>query len=606
MSATTSDAEFDMAIKSVVAAVAAASTSTSDEGNRHNRSFSSPISETSDCHSDSDIALLSFDGLSLAERLTSQRWHEIGNGPPPIAATSDFDEIVDQLSSVLAFRLRELLIFRVVAMRNKAMKRMNTANSAFSNNCNHNSTSGEGDSLASATSSALDFLTVDPHLGDYVLSDSISESVRNFVATIGKLHNGVGFHSFEHATHVTLSMNKLLSMVTTVEDLNSCSKRRISSQDTGGAYSRRGSSDSTASEPGLYDRQRAERISFGISEDPRLRFAMVFSALIHDVAHTGVPNSVLVEEEDELAILHNDVSVAEQHSLQVAFSLLQREEFQELKRSIGPTSEERKLFRKTVIGMVMVTDISDQERLQIVASRWKAAFPPIAEEEEDYDEDTADGGAAEATSAEELLKKKKKNALRVRRTSHDVRELVSHELKQAVERRRFSMISNATAKEYASERHSQRLGIRHSMDLSGMLIDAYPVTHQLQQHAVLDAIMNAADVAHTMQSFQVFVKWNRRLFKELYCAHLADRVKFDPSQNWYENQIGFFSHYILPLTQKLKQSGVFGSTGTVFEYFALENKRRWELEGEDISEVLIREVKEEIRLEQEKERENIQ
>jgi len=256
--------------------------------------------------------------------------------------------------------------------------------------------------------------------------------------------------------------------------------------------------------------------------------------------------------------------------------------------------------------MVMVTDISDQERLQIVASRWKAAFPPIAEEEEDYDEDTADGGAAEATSAEELLKKKKKNALRVRRTSHDVRELVSHELKQAVERRRFSMISNATAKEYASERHSQRLGIRHSMDLSGMLIDAYPVTHQLQQHAVLDAIMNAADVAHTMQSFQVFVKWNRRLFKELYCAHLADRVKFDPSQNWYENQIGFFSHYILPLTQKLKQSGVFGSTGTVFEYFALENKRRWELEGEDISEVLIREVKEEIRLEQEKERENIQ
>ena len=299
------------------------------------------------------------------------------------------------------------------------------------------------------------------------------------------------------------------------------------------------------------------------------------------MAHKGVPNSVLVEEEDELAIQHNDVSVAEQHSLQVAFSFLQREEFQELKRCIGPTDEERKLFRKTVIGMVMVTDISDQERLQIVACRWKEAFPP---EEEDT--------------------KNKNNCEGIRRgsgSSHpDVKELQSHELKQAVERRRFSMFSSgAVAKEFVSERKLQRLGIRHSMDLSGMLIDAYPTTHQLQQHAVLDAMMNVADVAHTMQSFQVFVKWNKRLFKELYCAHLADRIKFDPSENWYENQIGFFRLVIIPLAQKMKTSGVFGATGTVFEYFALENRKRWMVEGMMISEVLIREVKEEIQMEQE-------
>lgn len=61
-------------------------------------------------------------------------------------------------------------------------------------------------------------------------------------------------------------------------------------------------------------------LSFGIGEDPRILFAMVFAALIHDTGHTGVPNSILVEEEDEMAILHNDVSVAEQNSLHVAFS----------------------------------------------------------------------------------------------------------------------------------------------------------------------------------------------------------------------------------------------------------------------------------------------
>lgn len=62
----------------------------------------------------------------------------------------------------------------------------------------------------------------------------------------------------------------------------------------------------------------------------------MFSALVHDVGHRGVPNSVLVDEEDELAVLHNDVSVAEQNSLQVAFSILQLEEFAKLKRCIVP------------------------------------------------------------------------------------------------------------------------------------------------------------------------------------------------------------------------------------------------------------------------------
>jgi hypothetical protein len=155
--------------------------------------------------------------------------------------------------------------------------------------------------------------------------------------------------------------------------------------------------------------------------------------------------------------------------------------------------------------------------------------------------------------------------------------------------------TDAAAEEFVEERKSRRLGIRHSMDLSGMLLDAYPNMNLLQQHAVLDALMNVADVAHTMQSFQVFCKWNRRLFKELYTAHAAGRINFDPSVNWYQNQIGFFSHYIIPLSQKMNKCGVFGATGTVFEMFALENRKRWTIEGEDISESIINEVVEEVR-----------
>lgn len=87
-------------------------------------------------------------------------------------------------------------------------------------------------------------------------------------------------------------------------------------------------------------------LSFGIGEDPRILFAMVFAALFHDAGHTGVPNSILVEEEDEMAILHNDVSVAEQNSLHVAFSMLQQDDFAELKQCICPTPEEHSFAKK--------------------------------------------------------------------------------------------------------------------------------------------------------------------------------------------------------------------------------------------------------------------
>ena len=140
--------------------------------------------------------------------------------------------------------------------------------------------------------------------------------------------------------------------------------------------------------------------------------------------------------------------------------------------------------------------------------------------------------------------------------------------------------SEAAAEGFA---RSRRLGIRTSMDFSGNLIDAYGTNNQLQQHAVLETMMNVADVAHTMQSFNTFVKWNRRLFRELHTARSAGRLPFDPSVNWYENQIGFFNHYILPLAGKMKSCGVLGTTGEVFELFAAENLKRWKEEGEAIA-----------------------
>ncbi len=132
----------------------------------------------------------------------------------------------------------------------------------------------------------IEFLELDFELENYVLKDEIMDSLREYVACIGRLHNDVGFHSFEHATHVFLSMNKLLSMVTSADDLNVSAKRRLSAHDiAASAYvqTRRSSVDSTSSADSEGHRRRAEHLSFRISEDPAIRFAMVFSALIHDV-----------------------------------------------------------------------------------------------------------------------------------------------------------------------------------------------------------------------------------------------------------------------------------------------------------------------------------
>ena len=515
----------------------------------------------------------------LAELLTNQRWHEVGNGPRPTCASSDFSIMVDQISSILSARLRDLLFNRLLCGGDDLL------NSHPQPHVQNDNIKNISDCAAIATK-PRDALRFDRRRGDHVLVESISDSIRQYVTCIGGLYNNVGFHSFEHAVHVTISMNKLLSMVCVDKTFRDCLKERRTTeppQPQNGCNSDR-NNDQPPPNSSSHDARRrgslqsnmggAENLSFGIGDDPLILFAMVFSALIHDVGHTGVPNSTLVEEEDELAILHNDVSVAEQNSLQVAFSMLQRDEFAGLKKCICPTPEDRRSFRKKVISMVMVTDISDQERIQIVASRWNAAFPPDGERH----------GIAERRHSRSVR----------HQPPHPLKkEIQSTELKAAISRRRFSMFStDAAVEEFATE--SRRLGIRTSMDFSGMLLDAYHSVDQLKQHAVLETMINAADVAHTMQSFQVFVKWNKRLFRELYVAHMVGRLSFDPCENWYTNQIGFFNHYILPLTQKMKDCGVFGHTGSVFEYFATENKERWIKEGEDISERIIRDVKDEV------------
>lgn len=95
----------------------------------------------------------------------------------------------------------------------------------------------------------------------YILNDDVKEELRTFASTIAALYHENSFHNFEHACHVTMSVNKLLTrIVTPCLDIDSNEK-------------------DVASYLHAY--------THGINSDPLTVLAIVFSAVIHDVDHRG-------------------------------------------------------------------------------------------------------------------------------------------------------------------------------------------------------------------------------------------------------------------------------------------------------------------------------
>ena len=69
---------------------------------------------------------------------------------------------------------------------------------------------------------------------------------------------------------------------------------------------------------------------------------------------------------------------------------------------------------------------------------------------------------------------------------------------------------------------------------------------------------------------------------ECYNAYLAGRADSDPSDGWYKGEMGFFDFYIIPLAKKLKDCGVFGKSSDEYLNYAIQNRKEWELRGQDV------------------------
>ena len=91
--------------------------------------------------------------------------------------------------------------------------------------------------------------------------------------------------------------------------------------------------------------------TYGITSDSLTQFACLFSALIHDAGHEGVPNTQLVKENTKAAQHYLGRSVAEQQSADMAWNRLLDPRYTDLRRAICETEEEMLRFRQLVVNV---------------------------------------------------------------------------------------------------------------------------------------------------------------------------------------------------------------------------------------------------------------
>ena len=148
-------------------------------------------------------------------------------------------------------------------------------------------------------------------------------------------------------------------------------------------------------------------------------------------------------------------------------------------------------------------------------------------------------------------------------------DIADKELKSLRESRWDAAFSDTAATPFSSSNGSKQLKHIHDADNRKATI-------------IYEYIIQASDIAHTMQHWHTYQKFNRRLFEERYVAWINGHTgEKDPSAGWYGGELWFFDNYIIPLAEKLNTCGVFGVSYHEFLTYAVENRKEWVNKGGD-------------------------
>ena len=149
----------------------------------------------------------------------------------------------------------------------------------------------------------------------------VLSELHGLISGIASMYRNNPFHNFSHASHVVMSVIKLMSRIVAPSD------------------------EELDQDKKLHDN------SYGITSDPLTQFACAFSALIHDVDHTGVSNAQLIKENNPLCIAYKNKSIAEQNSVNLAWDLLMTDDYASLRDLLFPTAKDLSRFRQLVVNV---------------------------------------------------------------------------------------------------------------------------------------------------------------------------------------------------------------------------------------------------------------
>jgi 3'5'-cyclic nucleotide phosphodiesterase len=252
---------------------------------------------------------------AMALAITSQDWTALGleeDQDPAVAPSSDLE--------VTCERIVALLVIRLVAIH---------------------APKGHYQDLSTTTLCRTALMAGHPQWPDPI-NETVLQELHKYVHKILSQYRNVPYHNVEHCYHVTISANKLLDLALNSEiQALSQTKPRM----------------------------------FGLRQDALMHFLLLFAALIHDVEHQGIPNRQLAIEDDDLAILYNDQSIAENRSLCVGFQELLQRDYTKLRQCLFVKGDDDyRRFRTMTSQLVLQTDLASPERTQIRKSKWKEAF----------------------------------------------------------------------------------------------------------------------------------------------------------------------------------------------------------------------------------------
>lgn len=294
-----------------------------------------------------------------------------------------------------------------------------------------------------------------------------------------------------------------------------------------------------------------------------------------------MPNDTLIEENDPIALHYDGKSVAEKHSIKIAFRTLNESEFREFCSVVFGSPDDRLHMHHIVTNLVISTDIASPERMQSTKMRWEEAFS----------KPTPRSGPLPFGRLS--LAMRSPSAIKVATVTASEPKLVSIKNSKipTYKQNESEMMSSSICEE------GRRNNIKRSLQLNGGQTVEYFISSDqedtqlaLRHSVVIETMLNVADVAHSMQSWELFLFWNRNLFEELFDAFSHGRIKSDPRSGWYGNQLNFYNFYVIPLAEKMQKVGVFGSVGGSFVRNAILIRDQWKREGEKLTEDMINAV----------------